>query len=64
MVPELIEASVVDVGVPNDQLEDVDQSEVMVEIQLSIIGVGMFRLTKPLIIDMIKIHAWQTQKEY
>ena len=39
MLPELIAASVVDVGVPNDQLEDVDQSELLVEVQLSIIEV-------------------------
>jgi hypothetical protein len=42
MLPELIAASVVDVGVPNDQLEDVDQSELLVEVQLSI-SVAIFK---------------------
>jgi len=40
-VPELIEASVVDVGVPKDQLVEVDQSELMGPIQLSMIEVGI-----------------------
>jgi len=41
MLPELIEASVVDVGVPKDQLVEVDQSELSAPIQLSMIEVGI-----------------------
>jgi hypothetical protein len=36
MLPALIEASEVDVGVPKDQFEDVDQSALLAEVQLSI----------------------------
>jgi hypothetical protein len=38
---ELIEASVVDVGVPKDQFVEVDQSELLAPIQLSMIEVGI-----------------------